>query len=147
MDDQLVQSFNSQKGLPIELLYIILEYLRQPQDPILLADISNFSRTWAIITNAYYLKWIIYKHHEIGDDFNWLENDFILYANENSPTGEGIKPKFKAIIYRTCNINNVSRIQFNTYAFYNKLSSKCRAFMLWGLFTPAERDEFVRLRG
>jgi hypothetical protein len=42
MDDQLVQSIYFQKMLPIEIIYMILIYLRQPQDAILLKDISHY---------------------------------------------------------------------------------------------------------
>ena len=146
MDDQLVQAFNSQKRLPIELIYMILLYLRFVQDPILLKDISSFYRTMTTITNIYYEKWIVVRKFIKGEDTNWLENDMILYANENAPTGVGMQPKFKEILSRFCNIKKVSRLNFQKYACSNKLSAKTRANMLWGLFTPGERDDFVELK-
>jgi len=146
MDDQLVQTFNSQKRLPIELIYIILLYLRQPQSAILLKDISSFSKTMTNITNIYYEKWIVVRKFIKGEDTNWLENDMILYANENAPTGIGLQPKFKEILGRFCNIKKIKRLNFYKYACSNKLSAKTRANMLWGLFTPGERDEFVELK-
>jgi hypothetical protein len=146
MDDQLVQAFNSQKRLPIELIYMILLYLRQPQSAILLKDISSFYRTMTTITNIYYEKWIVVRKFIKGEDTNWLENDMILYANENAPTGVGMQPKFKEILSRFCNIKKVSRLNFQKYAYSNNLSAKTRANMLWGLFTPGERDEFVELK-
>jgi hypothetical protein len=146
MDDQLVQAFNSQKRLPIELIYMILLYLRFVQDPILLKDISSFSKTMTNITNIYYEKWIIDRKFIKGEDTNWLENDMILYANENVPTGVGLQPKFKEILSRFCNIKKVSRLNFQKYAYSNKLPAKTRANMLWGLFTVVERNEFVELK-
>ena len=146
MDDQLVQAFNSQKRLPIELIYMILLYLRFVQDPILLKDISSFYRTMTTITNIYYEKWIVVRKFIKGEDTNWLENDMILYANENAPTGVGMQLKFKEILSRFCNIKKVSRLNFQKYACSNKLSAKTRANMLWGLFTPGERDDFVELK-
>lgn len=146
MDDQLVQTFNSQKGLPIEIIYMILKYLRQPQPAILLKDISSFYRTMTNIINIYYKKWIKIRKFIKGEDTNWLENDMILYANENAPTGVGIQPKFKEILSRFCNIKKVSRLNFQKYACSNNLSAKTRANMLWGLFTVVERDEFVELK-
>ena len=146
MDDQLVQAFNSQKRLPIELIYMILLYLRQPQPAILLKDISSFSKTMTNITNIYYEKWIVVRKSKEGEDINWLENDMILYANEYAPTGVGMQPKFKEILSRFCNIKKVSRLNFQKYACSNKLSAKTRANMLWGLFTPGERDDFVELK-
>ena len=146
MDDQLVQSFNRQTRLPIEIIYIILIYLRQPQSAILLKDISHFSKTMPIITNIYYDKWIVQEQHKEGEDINWLENDLILYANEYAPTLFGIQPKFKDILSRFCNLKKASQYIFNKYAYSNKLSAKTRANILWGLFTVLERDEFIETR-
>ncbi len=142
MDDQLVQNFHKQKKLPIEIIYIILLYLRQPQDAKLLEDILSFSKTIPIITNKYYKKWIIEWQSKEGEDINWLENDLILYANEYAPTGEGMKPKFKEILNRLCNVKNKMNIFYN-YAYSKNFTPKTRANILWGLFTPIERDVFI----
>lgn len=143
MDDQLVQSFNRQARLPIEIIYIILIYLREPQSAILLKDISHFSKTISMITNNYYDKWIVERQSKEGEDINWLENDLILYANEYSPTFIGMQPKFKEILSRFCNITKIKGINFHNYAYSNKLTAKTRATILWGLFTIEERDEFI----
>lgn len=148
MDDQLVQDFNRYKRLPIEIIYIILIYLRQPQSAILLKDIFHFSKTMPIITNIYYDKWIVQEQHKEGEDINWLENDLIFYANEYAPTRVGMQPKFKEILSRFCNVSKASQYIFNKYAYSNyKLSPKTRATILWGLFTPVERDEFISTSG
>jgi hypothetical protein len=147
MDDQLVQSFNRQTRLPIEIIYIILIYLREPQDPKLLADIIHFSKTMTIITNNYYKKWIVIRESIREEDINWLENDLILYANQYAPTCVGIQPKFKEITSRFCNVKKASSNNFHKYFYSNKLSSKTRANILWGLFTPLERDEFIKTSG
>ena len=147
MDDQLVQNFNRQTRLPIEIIYIILIYLREPQDPKLLADISHFSNTMIIITNNYYKQWIVIRESMRGEDINWLENDVILYANQYAPTGIGLQPKFKEILGRFCNVTKVKSINFHNYAYSNKLSPKTRLNILWGLFTPLERDEFISSSG
>ena len=144
MDDQLVQSINCKKRLPIEIIYMILKYLRQPQSAILLKDIASFSKTRTNITNIYYKKWIKIRKFIKGEDTNWLENDLILYANEYAPTFTGMQPKFKEIISRFGNINKAKNINFNKYACSNKLTAKTRANIFWGLFTPAERDEFIQ---
>jgi hypothetical protein len=146
MDDQLVQSINCQKSLPIEIIYMILKYLQQPQSAILLKDIYSFSKTRINITNIYYEKWIVEQKFKKGFDTRWLENDLILYANENDPTGEGLQPKFKEILGRFGNISKAKNINFHQYAYSNKLSAKTRANMLWGLLTPLERDEFTDLK-
>jgi hypothetical protein len=144
MDDQLVQGIYFQKGLPMEIIHIILVYLRQPQSAILLKDIHNFSSTMPIITNKYYRKWIIEWQSGKDEDINWLENDLILYANEYTPTLVGMQPKFKAILGRFCNVKKASQYIFNNYAYSNNLTAKTRANILWGLFTVAERDEFIQ---
>ena len=143
MDHQLVQDINFKKRLPIEIIHIILRYLQQPQSSILLADISSFSKTMATITNKYYEKWIIEWQSEKDQDINWLENDLILYANEYAPTGIGMQPKFKEILSRFCNVKKASQYIFNNYAYSNNLTPKTRANILWGLFTPVERNEFI----
>ena len=146
MDDQLVQSIYFQKMLPIEIIHIILKYLREPQDAKLLKDISHFYKTWINITNIYYDEWIIKNNSIKDEDINWLENDLILYANEYHPTLLGMQPKFKEILTRFCNVKKAKHYIFNKYAYSNKLSPKTRANILWGLFTPLERDEFIDTR-
>jgi hypothetical protein len=146
MDDQLVQGIYFQKRIPMEIIYMILKYLRQPQSSILLADISHFSKTMATITNIFYNNWIVKLQSKEGEDINWLENDLILYANEYAPTFVGMQPKFKEILSRFGNISKAKNINFNKYACSNKLSPKTRANILWGLFTPVERDEFIGTR-
>jgi len=142
MDDQLVQSINRHKKLPIDIIHIILRYLRQPQSANLLADISSFSKTRTTVTNIYYRKWIIEWQSKEGEDINWLENDLILYANEYAPTGVGMQPKFKEILDRSYNVKNIMNV-FNNYVHSNNLTPKTRANILWGLFTPVEREEFI----
>ena len=147
MDDQLVQCFNRQTRLPIEIIYMILIYLREPQDAKLLADISHFSKTRINITNIYYDKWIIERQSEEGEDINWFENDIISYANQYAPTNIGLQPKFKKILSRFCNVTKVKSINFHIWTHSNKLSPKTRANILWGLFTIEERDEFIGSTG
>lgn len=148
MDDQLVQNIYFQKRLPIEIIHIILVYLRQPQDAKLLKDIFHFYKTRINITNIFYNKWIIKRQSKENEDINWLENDLILYANEYHPTGVGMQPKFKEILDRLFNIKKTNQYIFNNYAYSNyKLSPKTRANILWGLFTVEERDEFIKTSG
>jgi hypothetical protein len=144
MDDQLVQSFNRQTRLPIEIIYIILLYLRQPQDAKLLKDISHFSKTMTMITNNHYKKWIVVRESMRGEDINWLENDVILYANQYAPTCLGIQSKFKEIIGRSYMVKKTSEFTFEKYIKSNKISPKTRLNILWGLFTIDERAEFIK---
>jgi hypothetical protein len=159
MDNQLIQSINKQKRIPIEIIHIILVYTRNPQDPILLEDITNFLTTREIIIHKHYNKWITELKYKSGIDIMWLENNLLLYANEEIPTREEIRPKFKEIISRFItktlskqnNKNNQNKQQainkqepnFNKYVYSNKISVKTRVNILWGLFTVAERNEFI----
>jgi len=68
-----------------------------------------------------------------------------LYANEYAPTDEGMKPKFKEILSRFSNIENIKHIIFNNYAHSKNITPKTRANILWGIFTPLERDEFIEI--
>jgi len=155
MDNQLIQSINKQKRIPIEIIHIILVYTRNPQDPILLEDITNFLTTREIIIHKHYNKWITELGYKKGIDNMWLENNLLLYANEEIPTREEIMPKFKEIISRSVtkilsnknnknNKNNKQPPNFNKYVYSNKISAKTRVNILWGLFTVAERNEFIK---
>ena len=157
MDNQLIQSINKQKRIPIEIIHIILVYTRNPQNPILLEDITNFLTTREIIIHKHYNKWITELKYKKGIDIMWLENNLLLYANEEIPTREEIKPKFKEIISRFImktlsnqnnknnknNKYNKQQLNFNKYVYSNKIFVKTRVNILWGLFTVSERNEFI----
>jgi hypothetical protein len=156
MDYQLLQNINEQKALPIEIIHIILVYLRNPQDPQLLEDISSFSRTMTNITKIHYDKWITKLKYKPGIDIMWLENNVLLYANDQVPTRFEIQPKFKEIIARFININkdkykdkykdkDKDNKNFQNYVYSNKISLKTRVNILWGLFTVKERDDFIQI--
>ena len=138
MNDKLVQSINIK--LPIELIHIILKYMEQPQGPALLADIPSFFKTRVYVSNAYL---IIAFEQPFGDDTDWLENDIVRYANNYIPTMLGIQPKFKEILLRFCNISKVKHLDLHTFMNNHKISSKTKINLMWGLFNPAERDEFI----
>jgi len=155
MDNQLIQSINKQKRIPIEIIHIILVYTRNPQNPILLEDITNFLTTREIIIHKHYNKWITELKYKKGIDIMWLENNLLLYANNEIPTRDEIHSKFKEIINRFImktlsnqnqNKNNKQhkqQLNFNKYVYSNKILVKTRVNILWGLFTVAEREEFI----
>jgi hypothetical protein len=146
MDDQLVQGIYFQKGLPMEIIYIIFVYLRQPQSAILLDDILSYSKTISVITNKYFEKWIVERQSEKDEDINWLENDLMRYANENVPTGICLTPKFVEIMNRLYAVKNRKKKSFYKYVYSNRITAKTRANILWGLCKPEERDEFIQSR-
>jgi len=148
MDDALVQLIHIQKCLPIELIYMILSYTYETQPPNLLEDIVSFSQTMRVITEMYYKKWVIDLQQKQGIEICWLENDMILYANEDAPTDVGMQPKFNNILGRLFsakNVKNVKNIMFNAYVYGGGFTAKERANILWALFTVSERCEFINL--
>ena len=142
MDDTLVQLIHIQKCLPIELIYMILSYTYETQPPNLLEDIFSFSQTMPVITEMYYKKWVIELHNKQGIEICWLENDMILYANEDTA---GVQPKFNNILGRLFSAKNVKNIMFNAYIYGGGLTAKTRVNILWALFTVSERCEFINL--
>ena len=142
MDDTLVQLIHIQKCLPIELIYMILSYTYETQPPNLLEDIFSFSQTMHVITEMYYKKWVIELHNKQGIEICWLENDMILYANEDTA---GVQPKFNNILGRLFSAKNVKNIMFNAYIYGGGLTAKTRVNILWALFTVSERCEFINL--
>ena len=135
MDQLLVQDLQCKKGLPIELVQIILRYTYCPQPSNLLDDIKSFTGILPIIIKAYYIYWNVL---EPGEYINWLENDMIRYANSERPTNLGPHPKMRDIIGRLfCK-------KPNWFLYNSKMGSKAIANMFWGLFTIEERIKFVQ---
>ena len=137
MDARLVQSFHSQKGLPIEIIHIILIYMRQPQPTFLLRDILNFTQSLPYIIQAYKWKW--------GNNENqMLENDLFKFGNNYILTWIGIQPKFLDILRRFSNYKFMDRLCLHIFCFGTKLTVKTRVFIIWGLLTVEERLDFIR---
>ena len=137
MDQLLVQDLQCKKGLPIELVQIILRYTYCPQPSNLLDDIKSFTGILPIIIKAYYIYWNVL---EPGEYINWLENDIIRYANSDRPTNLGPHPKMQDIIGRS-----FMHLKLKGLPIYNnkRLHPKTIANIFWGLFTVKERQEFI----
>jgi hypothetical protein len=135
------------KVLPIDLVYMILNYICYPQPKELTEDIVSYVSTHQMACNVYYNKWVIEMGNPVGEDSNWLENDLILYANEGVPTMLGVQPKCKEIFDRFCNYGRECKLDFYVFVMTNKLTAKTRANMLLGLLTKVERAEFSFLEG
>lgn len=137
MDQLLVQDLQCKKGLPIELVQIILRYTYCPQPSNLLDDIKSFTGILPIILKAYYIYWNVL---EPGEYINWLENDIIRYANSDRPTNLGPHPKMQDIIGRS-----FMNLKLKGLPIYNnkRLHPKTIANIFWGLFTVKERQEFI----
>ena len=137
MDQLLVQDLHCKKGLPMELVQIILRYTWEPQPKNLLDDIISFTEILPIIIKAYYIYWNVL---EPGEYINWLENDMIRYANSERPTNLGPHPKMQDIIGRS-----FMNLKLKGLPIYNnkRLHPKTIANIFWGLFTVKERQEFI----
>jgi hypothetical protein len=139
MDQSIIQEFHLEKGLPIEIIQIILQYTYCPQPSNLLDDIKSFTRILPIILKAYYIYWNVL---EPGEYINWLENDIIRYANSDRPTNLGPHPKMQDIIGRSFMI-----LKLKGLPIYNnkkkELHPKTLINIFWGLFTVEEREEFI----
>ena len=131
------------KRLPIDLVYMILNYLCYPQPKALQEDIVSYKTMMTLACHIYNNKWVIEKGYPNGEDINWLENDLILYANEDVPTLVGIQPKCKKIFNRFCNYGKAFTLDFYGFVMTNKLTVKTRTNMLVGLMTKEEREEFL----
>jgi hypothetical protein len=135
---QIVQDLHYKKGLPMELIQIILRYTFCPQPQILLDDIKSYTSSMKQILEQYYKYWQLFEFEPGENHLNWLENDMIRYANANRPTNLGPHPKMQDILGRLfCK-------KINWFLYNSKMGSKAVANMFWGLFTIKERTEFVQ---
>jgi hypothetical protein len=134
--DLVVQDLHYKKGLPMELIQIILRYTWEPQSKLLLEDIKSYISSMKQILEQYYTYWQLFEPGE--NHLNWLENDMIRYANAEQPTNQGPHPKMRDIIGRLfCK-------KPNWFLYNSKMGSKAIANMFWGLFTIEERIKFVQ---
>ena len=134
MDQTIVQDLHCKKGLPLELVQIILQYTYCPQPQILLDDIASYTNSLPIILKAYYIYWNVVEPDEY---INWLENDIIRYANL------GPHPKMQDIIGRS-----FMHLKLKGLPIYNnkRLQPKTIINIFWGLFTVEERNDFILTR-
>ena len=139
MDQSIIQDLHCKKGLPLELIQIILRYTYCPQPSNLLDDIKSFTEILPIIIKAYYIYWNVIEPDEY---INWLENDIIRYANAERPTNLGPHPKMQRIIERS-----FMHLKLKGLPIYNnkrkRLQVKTIINIFWGLFTVEERQEFI----
>ena len=136
--DLVVQDLHYKKGLPMELIQIILRYTWEPQSKLLLEDIKSYISSMKQILEQYYTYWQLFEPGE--NHLNWLENDMIRYANSERPTNLGPHPKMQDIIGRS-----FMNLKLKGLPIYNnkRLHPKTIANIFWGLFTVKERQEFI----
>jgi len=131
------------QNLPIELQNIIISYTYSPQPMPLLRDIRDFYDSISLVytyieetdaLQAYYLNSAI-------DDFHNELHTYIHYYLYDG-TMENISEYFwkRYFMYRTMDITHISRLimeRMNEYPINSQLR------IIWGLFTPEERCEFI----
>jgi hypothetical protein len=137
MDQSIVQDFYHIKGLPMELIYIILRYTYQPQQTSLLEDVKDYSKSLLEIKDIYYNNWF---QIEPGEHLNWLENDIVRYANNDRITNLGPHLKMQDILDRSFMNSKLKALPiYNNYT----VNVNVVINIFWGLFTVAERKEFI----
>ena len=115
MNQSIVQDLHDKKGLPIELIHIILQYTYRPQQTSILEDVKNYSGSLLEIKHQYYEYWF---QIEPGEHLNWLENDIIRYANNDKLTNLGPDNKMLNILDRSF---FVLFLPFFSIKYFNKL--------------------------
>lgn len=140
MDQSLINDFHT-KGLPMELIYIILRYTWTPQSSDLLEDVKSYVFTIKQIKDRYYNYW---KRSQPFESFNWLENDILMYANKNRPLmSSWIDVKMISILSRSIIYSKLMELPI-----YNgNVNVEIVINTLWGLFTVDERLEFIEHKG
>ena len=138
MDQSIVQDLHLIKGLPMELIHIILRYTYKPQHINLLEDVKDYSKSLLEIKDIYYNNFIFWFQIEPGEHINWLKNDIIRYANNNRPTNLGPHLKMQDILGRSIMNSKLKALNYNY-----TVNVKTVINIFWGLFTVAERKEFI----
>ncbi len=141
MDQTIIQDLHNKKGLPMELIFVILRYTWMQQPPHLLEDIKDYYGSLQEITDQYYNYW---NQIEPCEELNWLENDIIRYVNRNRLTILD-PPDVKMIEVLSRSIMHSKLIGLPIYR--HQLSVKTVINIFWGLLTIAERREFIENRG
>jgi hypothetical protein len=137
MDQSIVQDFHYKKGLPMELIHIILRYTYMPQKTNLLEDVRDYLSSLLEIKDIYYNHWYAI---EPGEHLNWLENDVVRYANNDRPTNLGPHFKMQDILSRSFMYDKLIKLPiYNNYT----INVNTAINIFWGLFTIIERKDFI----
>ena len=130
--------------LPENIKLHILSYSYSPQPKLLLADIKSYFYTYAVIYNYYYeiYNWTMIEDKE--SNLTWLLYDLLLYSNHNFPIRNGYVDYFYTMMYRHYMLQNKSKniIDKVISKMHNK-GVNTRINILWGLYTPDERIQFL----
>jgi hypothetical protein len=142
---QLVDDLQSKKGLPIELIHIIMRYTYRPQPLTLTNDIKSYVCGMTQSLVIYHNRYMIIEPEE---SLNWLLNDIVRYANANQPTNLGVHPKMYDILGRSFSRQHklcYTCSQYTSDYYKDNVTTGIR--VLWGLFTIRERLDFIKEYG
>ena len=130
--------------LPEEVKQHILSYSMNPQPVILCQDICNFHSTLNHLYDLYYKMYIVNFHEDEPEDKFWMINDLLVYMNGYYPMNAGFKEGFYEIIRRSYMCKNIFTVQqFIKYLNNNNCNVFRQIHVIWGLFTPEERNYFM----
>ena len=146
--DKIVEQLHLQKGLPLEIIQIILRYTYRPQSEELVCDIKGFKERLNHARELYVRRW-----HRIAPDevTNWLINDIMRFANSGRPTNLGAHPKMRDILsrffmHRRVGIQSIF-VKYVSNKHCQRISTSSMVNVFWGLFTYKERQEFIEEYG
>jgi hypothetical protein len=136
--------------LPEDIIFnCIIPYTYSPQSKELLNDIRSFINTLEIISTIYYNEWIIHYKEEEPEDKNWLINDILNYLKKDLIQYQHFffrNPNVVKLWYKLYSINTDFRSE-RYIEVLDKMPVECRIRRFWGIFTPDERDDFIKMYG
>ena len=127
-------------NLPPELVYKISTYILKPQSKELMYDMRHF-----FITKEEGMK--IYSERykdEPNEIINWFVNDIGFYMNEYIPSMYGFIDKYYNIFFRLFKMKSKKEIVYFIFKM-NKLNSETELNIRWGILTPNEREEMLKI--
>ena len=130
--------------LPNEIIQNIIGYTITPQSLNLRNDIQSYILSLRRITYLYNQYWTVYMHEEEEEYKNWIVNDIIHYMNQYQGTMYGYVEKFYNIFLRNTRLNTQADVN-KYYKQLEKMNVERQINSLWGLLTPSERDDLIRI--
>jgi len=127
--------------LPSDIKNHIIPYTYSIQSKELRQDIKSYFLTKLIVSKIYYGIWFDDVDEE--SDKCWLINDLFAFANDYNPTIFGYVDSFYNILSRNIMLknNNENIITYIVKLENEKIEKQIN--ILWGLFTPEERSDFI----
>ena len=130
--------------LPVDIVRHIIPYTYSCQSPELLQDIRSFYSTRINIYSRYYEQYfVIWNNSTEFEDQEWLVNDLFGFANKDRALMYGYIDDFYLIFFRNFSLSSKKEVEkFISVIEGKSLSTQINIF--WGLFTPEERDQFIK---